>query len=347
MTGEWGAGRAFKETARAVKPDDLATIIYTSGTTGEPKGVMLHHSQLVSNLKAAAASLRASSQNDVALSFLPLSHAFERMVAYVYLLCGVTLIFAESFDTLGRDIALVQADAPDRCPARLREAGRAHQGERARRARFSRDALLVGDCMPGWPGHMRACAARPPGPIDRLQAALADRLVFDKVRAALGGRIRYLVSGQRPARTERRRVLPRRRPANHRRLRPHRDGAHPHGEPARRAARRHGRACPARRRAQDRGGRRDPRTRPEHHGGLLQQAAGDGRGVAGRLVPHRRRRDDRRPGLSGDHRSQEGSAGHLGRQENRAAADRNDAQAQPAHRRSGRARRSAKVSRRR
>ena len=107
MTGEWGAGEGFRDAARGVRPDDLATIIYTSGTTGEPKGVMLTHANLVANLRAAAPSLDLS-QDDVALSFLPLSHAFERMVSFIYLFSGVTIMFAESFDTLARDLVKVR-----------------------------------------------------------------------------------------------------------------------------------------------------------------------------------------------------------------------------------------------
>ena len=114
--------------------DALATIIYTSGTTGEPKGVMLTHANLVSNMKAGAEALDCH-QDDVALSFLPLSHAFERMVAYIYLFCGVTVVFAESFDTIARDIAQVQSDADDRRAARLRETARAimEKGQPSRR----------------------------------------------------------------------------------------------------------------------------------------------------------------------------------------------------------------------
>src|SRR5262249_52755510 len=107
MTGEWGAAKDFRDYARTIAPADLATIIYTSGTTGEPKGVMLTHANLIANLGATVSALEIS-HDDVALSFLPLSHAFERMVSYVYLFCGVTIIFAESFDTVARDLATVR-----------------------------------------------------------------------------------------------------------------------------------------------------------------------------------------------------------------------------------------------
>ena len=80
----WGVGRAFHDDAKRVQPGDLATIIYTSGTTGEPKGVMLTHANLVANL-AGVKKVLDLNPDDIALSFLPLCHAFERMVAYIYM----------------------------------------------------------------------------------------------------------------------------------------------------------------------------------------------------------------------------------------------------------------------
>jgi long-chain acyl-CoA synthetase len=196
MTATWGAGREFRDGARGVKPDQLATIIYTSGTTGEPKGVMLTHGNLVANLYAGAKALDVR-QDDVALSFLPLSHAFERMVAYVYLFCGVTIVFAESFETIGRDIAMVKPTIITGVPrvyeklhARIMEKG---QGGSALKAALFRWAVGVGQLR----GHA-VLRGKQPGPLTSVRGALADRLVFGKIRDGLGGRIRYLVSGSAP-----------------------------------------------------------------------------------------------------------------------------------------------------
>jgi long-chain acyl-CoA synthetase len=196
MTGEWGSGRLFREQARAVRPDALATIIYTSGTTGEPKGVMLTHANLVANLRAAADVLKVGT-DDVALSFLPLSHAFERMVVFIYLLAGVTVAFAESFETLRRDIAQVRPTVLTGVPrvyekmqAGILEKG---QGGSAAQAVVFRWALSVGQAR------ARALLrGKPVGLLTALQYPLADRLVFSKIRANVGGRLRIVVSGSAP-----------------------------------------------------------------------------------------------------------------------------------------------------
>jgi long-chain acyl-CoA synthetase len=196
MTGEWGAGREFRDAARRVTPQQLATIIYTSGTTGEPKGVMLTHANLVANLYSGAHALEVG-EGDTALSFLPLSHAFERMVSFVYLLTGVTVIFAESFDTVGRDIGLVRPTVITGVPrvyeklqARIMEKG---QSGSAAKARLFRWAIGV--------GLSRARAVlrgRKPSALTALQVPLADKLVFSKVRDGVGGRLRFVVSGSAP-----------------------------------------------------------------------------------------------------------------------------------------------------
>lgn len=92
----------FEKMSLEVKPDDLATIIYTSGTTGPPKGVMLTHNNLVSNVTSAA-SLLPFSDKDTGMALLPLSHSFERMVTYGYLYKGCTIGYAEGFDTVAQN----------------------------------------------------------------------------------------------------------------------------------------------------------------------------------------------------------------------------------------------------
>ena len=196
MVAEWGVGRAFRDAARAVQPADLATIIYTSGTTGEPKGVMLTHANLVSNMFAGADALDVH-QDDVAVTFLPLSHAFERMVCYIYLLRGVTMVFAESLDTIARDVAAVRPTLFTGVPrvyekmhARIMQAGQEGAAPRAALFRWAAGlAMARGRAL---------LAGRRLAPLAALQVPLADRLVFSKVRARVGGRIKYLVSGSAP-----------------------------------------------------------------------------------------------------------------------------------------------------
>ena len=196
ITSSWGTGKEFRDRARAVKPEGLATIIYTSGTTGEPKGVMLTHANLVSNLYAAETVLDLG-PDDVALSFLPLSHGFERMASFLYLLTGTMMIFAESFDTIGRDIGVVRPTMITGVPrvyekmqARILEKGQATPGVKGALFRW---ALGVG-------GRRARAELRGhhPGLLTALQSAVADRLVFSKIRAGVGGRLRIAVSGSAP-----------------------------------------------------------------------------------------------------------------------------------------------------
>jgi long-chain acyl-CoA synthetase len=196
LTAEWGQGRAFRETARAITPDTLSTIIYTSGTTGEPKGVMLTHANLVANLKGGANVFEVG-QDDVALSFLPLSHAFERLVAYVYLYCGVTLVFAESFDTVARDLALVRPTLLTGVP-RVYEKVHARIMEKGQKGSAARAALFRWAIHAGESRARAVLQGQSPGPLTRLQAALADRLVLHTIREGLGGRLRYAISGSAP-----------------------------------------------------------------------------------------------------------------------------------------------------
>ena len=93
-----------EERKKAVKPSDLATLIYTSGTTGKPKGVMLSHKNLVSNVIDSEKRVPLNYGKSRALSFLPVCHVFERMILYLYQYCGVEIYFAESIETMSDNL---------------------------------------------------------------------------------------------------------------------------------------------------------------------------------------------------------------------------------------------------
>jgi long-chain acyl-CoA synthetase len=196
MMEHWGAGREFRDAAKAIAADRLATIIYTSGTTGEPKGVMLTHGNLVANMRAATKVLDVGHE-DVALSFLPLSHSFERMASYVYLYAGVTVVFAEAFDTVGRDIVTVRPTLITGVP-RAYEKMQARVMDKGQSASPGRAALFRWAMRAGTAKSRATLRGRSVGPVTALKASVADRLVFSKIRAALGGRIRFVVSGSAP-----------------------------------------------------------------------------------------------------------------------------------------------------
>ncbi len=196
----WGIAREFQDTIRRVRPDDLATIIYTSGTTGMPRGVMLTHGNLTANLAGILQVLTLTEQ-DTALSFLPLSHAFERMVAYVFLTTGVSMYFADSLDTVARDLEAVRPTVMTGVPrvfeklhARILERGRASSPVRRRLFEW---AVGVARARGG-----RASSGAPLPAGVRASSAVADRLVFSKIRARLGGRLRFAVSGSAPLRVD-------------------------------------------------------------------------------------------------------------------------------------------------
>jgi long-chain acyl-CoA synthetase len=196
MMGEWGVAREFRDSTRTIRPADLATIIYTSGTTGEPKGVMLSHGNLISNLVAGHAVVPVH-EEDVSLSYLPLSHSFERLVSYVYLAHGVTIVFAESMDTIGRDMTIVRPTVMTGVPrvyekfqARIMEKG--HALPQPRRTLFHWGVRVAA-------ARGRALAqGQPVGGLLALESALAERLVFSKIRDGVGGRLRVLASGSAP-----------------------------------------------------------------------------------------------------------------------------------------------------
>ena len=186
----------FKEEALGVRPDDLATLIYTSGTTGQPKGVMLTHDNICSNVRGSVETLRVS-EDDSCLALLPLSHILERMVDYYFFHVGVTINYAESVDAFAQNLQEIRPTVVAAVPrvyekvyARVLE--NAMTGSAAKR-RIFQWAKRVGE---RWAAHRLAGVAVPLGL--KLTHAIADRLVFSKLRARTGGRIKLFVSGGAP-----------------------------------------------------------------------------------------------------------------------------------------------------
>ncbi len=183
------------ELARAAKPEDLATIIYTSGTTGEPKGVMLTHSNMVSNLIDSSNHLEFG-ERDSALSVLPLSHVFERQAMNMYLHHGMSAYFG-SLDTLGEHLREVNPTVLVGVP-RIYEKILARVQDRAA-AKGKLNAALVNWAIEIGQSWARLKADHKSIPITlALKHKLADLLIFEKLRKAMGGRIRILVSGSAP-----------------------------------------------------------------------------------------------------------------------------------------------------
>ena len=181
------------QLARAITPDDLATIIYTSGTTGEPKGVMLTHSNLVTNLIDSSGHLAFGAQ-DIALSVLPLSHVFERQAMYMYLYRGMAVYFAESLQTIGPNLREVRPTVLVGVP-RIFEKIYARIQERAAEAGKTTAMLLSWSVSVAREYAKYTLAHRPVPFLLKLKHAIASKLVFAKWHAAFGGRMRLLVSG--------------------------------------------------------------------------------------------------------------------------------------------------------
>lgn len=191
-----GEGARFKEEALSVRPDDLATIIYTSGTTGDPKGVMLTHDNIYSNCVNAMPQLPVS-EDDSTLSFLPLSHIFERMAGhYAIFSFGATINYAESIDTLVINLGEVRPTIVMSVP-RVYEKVYARALENALaspiRKRIFFWAKHTGE---KWADYVLEGRTPPPGLAFRYR--IAKKLVFSKLAARVGGRLRFFVSGGAP-----------------------------------------------------------------------------------------------------------------------------------------------------
>ena len=178
-----------------VHPSDLSSLIYTSGTTGVPKGVMLTHSNFVENVRACLQQIPVINEKEVFLSFLPLSHVFERTATY-HVCCtkGCQIAFAQSLELLAKNMAEVKPTVMS-CVPRLLErihdkAMKSGTSAGGTKAKIFLWALETGK-------HYRETveAGKSPGIALTLKQKLADKLVFGKIKEKTGGRLKFMLSG--------------------------------------------------------------------------------------------------------------------------------------------------------
>ena len=186
----------YRKRAANVSASQLLTIIYTSGTTGEPKGVMLTHSNVSSNV---ADSLEAYefTPSDLALSFLPLAHVYERTVDYGYLFRGVPVAYVEQMEGVPQAFLEVKPTCAAAVPrffekiyANIVDKGRHETG--LKRKIFDWSLRVAQESVP-WRAYGKS-----PSLWTKQRWEIADRIVYSKIRAGLGGRIRYFFSGGAP-----------------------------------------------------------------------------------------------------------------------------------------------------
>jgi long-chain acyl-CoA synthetase len=186
----------FERLALEVKPDDEASIIYTSGTTGMPKGVILTHSNFLSNIKAVSTLLEFSDK-DTVLSFLPLSHVLERMVTFTYISKGCSIGYAESIETIAANLREIRPHIMVNVPRVLekfyaRVTDTVLSGSSLKKRIFFW-ALKVGKEY----GRKKLNKEPIPKGLERKRN-LAHKLVFSKIVERTGGRVRFFVSGGAP-----------------------------------------------------------------------------------------------------------------------------------------------------
>ena len=189
---------AVRRRAAESRPEDVATLIYTSGTTGDPKGVMLSHGNLVSNVTGSLGAFGGIGPSDVALSFLPLCHVFERMGGhYLMLRAGATIAYAESVEQVPANMLELRPTLMLSVP-RLYEKMYARVNEKVAsdppvRQKIFRWALGVGR-----QAFRHRVERSSPSLLLRFKLGVADHLVFSKIKARTGGRLRLFVSGGAP-----------------------------------------------------------------------------------------------------------------------------------------------------
>ncbi len=187
--------RAIAAARESILTSDISTLIYTSGTTGIPKGVMLTHSNLVNNVRISLDQIPAITQEEVFLSFLPLSHVFERTATYhVCLATGSKIAFAESLELLAKNMEEVKPTVLNCVPRlleRIYEKARKSGTESGNlKAKIFNWALDIGQKY-----RETVDEGIKPGFLLSFQKTIAEKLVFSKIKEKTGGRLKFMISG--------------------------------------------------------------------------------------------------------------------------------------------------------
>jgi long-chain acyl-CoA synthetase len=186
----------YDEMVAGVRPEDEATLIYTSGTTGVPKGVILTHANLLSNVKTASDIIEFTDK-DTVLSFLPLSHVLERMVMFTYIYKGCTVAFAESVEAVAQNLLEVRPHIMVSVP-RVFEKIYTKVMDQVMASPPLRRKIFFWGLKVGQAYGALKLAGRPiPGGLE-FRHKIAAKLVFSKILSKTGGRVRFFVSGGAP-----------------------------------------------------------------------------------------------------------------------------------------------------
>ncbi len=186
----------FEKTALQVQPEDVASIIYTSGTTGVPKGVMLTHHNLISNMMAVCQVIEFTA-DDTALSWLPLSHSFEHLVTVAYLYKGVSIGYAESVETVGANMQELRPHLLTSVPRLYEKIYSAIMESVLSGSGLKRKIFFWALKTGRKTGQKKLSGQKVPGLLE-MKRKIAHKLVFSKIIAKTGGRVRIFISGAAP-----------------------------------------------------------------------------------------------------------------------------------------------------